>query len=581
MNQPPTVAKTTPPLDSPDSSGLGVSWTVSDLQRRADPVHPHFQIRGELGQGGMGKVYKAYDPRLERELALKIILPTAFSFEARRRLEAEAKILAKLPAEHFVQIFERDTTPMSDGTNAIYIAMELCHGGGLEDAIRENPPTVSQSIALVAKLARAMAEAHAKGIIHRDLKPGNILLVNSSDSRFDKPKIADFGLARELGKDNGTNPGAIMGTPSYMAPEQAEGRDVERPADVWALGVILYRLLSQQLPFTGDSTMKVLQAIGCTEPKPLCELVPGLPPVIGEIVRDCLKKAPADRSTMTELAQRLETYLAERQQVTQAVAPIHGPSRRMTFGMVLAIALLVGCGLWMWVSWRPKAKEGGTGDEVREAVSGGQVSGQPKANESGTGENAPSPIQVRALRVNLFRPEQDGDLPVGEIGNEVTKTRFGDVVTIEVELSQECYFYVVALNTDGKEQLLWPAGESEVPTKSKQARMPLRSPTTGKDQRFKLNDNVDGGLQAFAVLASTQPLQSWRKWRVGRPTKWQIWPAGLNVWQADVKGSYPIVRGKRGLEDREGPSLSSVCEGYTGDGVEVVELLAFPVGAKQ
>ena len=197
------------------------------------PQMPGYEILGELGRGGMGVVYKASQHGLGRPVALKMVLSGAHAGAAdlaRFRIEAEA--IARLQHPNIVQIHE-----VGEHGGLPFFSLEYCGGGSLEDRLQGTPLTPREAAALVERLARAMHAAHEKGVLHRDLKPANVLLTEDGT-----PKVTDFGLAKKLDEAGQTASGAVMGTPSYMAPEQAGGRSHEiGPAcDVYALGAILY-----------------------------------------------------------------------------------------------------------------------------------------------------------------------------------------------------------------------------------------------------------------------------------------------------------------------------------------------------
>ena len=268
---------------------------------------PGFDIFGELGRGGMGVVYKARQLRLNRIVALKMILAGGHSgAEGVERFRAEAESVARLQHPNIVQVFE-----VGEHAGLPFIALEFVEGGALDRTLDGTPWAPLRAARLVETLARAVHEAHRRGVVHRDLKPANILLTADGT-----PKVTDFGLAKRLDVEGGqTQSGAIMGTPSYMAPEQAGHKaGVIGPAtDVYALGAIFYELLTGRPPFKASTPLDtVIQVVG-EEPVPPSRLQPGLDRDAETICLTCLEKDPARRySTAEALAADLDLYLAGR-----------------------------------------------------------------------------------------------------------------------------------------------------------------------------------------------------------------------------------------------------------------------------
>jgi WD40 repeat protein len=258
------------------------------------PTFDGYEVLGVLGRGGMGIVYLARQLRLNRLCALKTILIGGHaSDEAMARFLAEAEAVARLRHPNIVQIFH-----IADQDGVPYLELEHVEGGSLAGQLDGTPRPALEAARLVQTLARAMHEAHRQGIIHRDLKPANVLLAADGT-----PKVTDFGVAKCLDTDGGlTRTDSILGSPSYMAPEQADGRarDVGPAADVYALGAILYELLTGRPPFQGASLLQVLDQVRSVEPVPPTRLVPGLPRDLETICLTCLRKEPARRYASAE-----------------------------------------------------------------------------------------------------------------------------------------------------------------------------------------------------------------------------------------------------------------------------------------
>jgi tetratricopeptide (TPR) repeat protein len=269
------------------------------------PAVPGYEVLAELGRGGMGVVYQARQKSLKRLVALKMIRSGAYAgTEERQRFLREAEAVASLQHPNIVQIHEIGT---HDGLS--YFSLEFVDGGTLAGKLGDKPLLAEDASRLVETLARAVAHAHQRGIIHRDLKPANVLL--SADGT---PKVTDFGLAKQLQAEAGqTQSGAILGTPSYMAPEQASGqtRDVGPPTDVYALGAILYEALTGRPPFRAATVLETLQQVRAQDPTPPRALNPKVPRDLETICLKCLRKEPAGRySSALALAQDLERFVA-------------------------------------------------------------------------------------------------------------------------------------------------------------------------------------------------------------------------------------------------------------------------------
>ena len=247
------------------------------------PRIPGYEILEVLGRGGMGVVYKAVHLRLNRAVALKMLLAGAFATRAeRQRFSREAEVVAKLRHPNIVQVHD-----VGDLDGRPYFTMEFVEGGSLAELIAGTPRPARQAAELMATLADAMEAAHRGGIVHRDLKPSNVLLTADGT-----PKIGDFGLARHLEVGPSlTQSGAAVGTPSYMAPEQARGKSGEAgpAADIYALGAMLYELLTGRPPFRAESAAETLHQVITRDPVPPSRLNAKVPAGPG----DDLPEVPA------------------------------------------------------------------------------------------------------------------------------------------------------------------------------------------------------------------------------------------------------------------------------------------------
>jgi WD40 repeat protein len=313
---------------------------------------PGYEILGELGRGGMGVVYQARQQGLNRLVALKMILGGAHAGgQDQARFRAEAEAVAKLQHPHIVQIYE-----VGEIDGLPFFSLEFVDGGTLDRRLQGTPQPARQAAALVETLARAVHYAHERGIIHRDLKPANILL-QKEESRQEHqpsslllPKITDFGLAKRLDSQVGqTASGAIVGTPSYMAPEQAGGqpKQIGPAADVYALGAILYELLTGRPPFRAETPLDTVLQVLTDEPVPPTRLQPRTPRDLETIALKCLRKEIGQRyASAQDLADDLRRFLDDepiRARPLGAVARCWRWCRRrpVVAGLSAAVVLLV------------------------------------------------------------------------------------------------------------------------------------------------------------------------------------------------------------------------------------------------
>jgi WD40 repeat protein/tRNA A-37 threonylcarbamoyl transferase component Bud32 len=304
---------------------------------------PGFVIVAELGKGGMGVVYKAEQIDLKRVVALKMIRAADdATAQERDRFRAEAESLARLRHPNIVSIYE-----VGEHQGRPFFSLEYLEGGSLNHKLAGNPQPPNEAAALVEKLAAAVEAAHRANIVHRDLKPANILLTAAGE-----PKITDFGLAKQLDVDRGqTRSGAIMGTPSYMAPEQAKGlgKEVGPGADIYALGVILYEMLTGRPPFKGATPVDTLLQVAQDEPVPPSQLLKKIPVDLETICLKCLRKEPAQRyGSAGELARELRSFLEGRPIQARPIGAweraLKWSKRRPAAAALLAVSVLATLG---------------------------------------------------------------------------------------------------------------------------------------------------------------------------------------------------------------------------------------------
>jgi len=266
-----------------------------------------YQIADEIGEGGMAVVYQAYQPQLERWVAIKILEATqAGGEEFLARFRREARAIAALRHPNILTIYD-----YGEERGIAYIVMEYVPGGTLKARLSGQCMEWPDTAALIVPVGRALAYAHSQGIVHRDVKPANILL-----ARPDWPLLADFGLVKLIGHKRGiTRPGMSIGTPAYLSPEQASGEEIDHRSDIYGLGLVLYELLTGCLPFEAKSPIDMMLRRLQEPPTPPRQLNPRISPRLEAIILRALARDPAARHPT------METLINELSQVTRVPAP--------------------------------------------------------------------------------------------------------------------------------------------------------------------------------------------------------------------------------------------------------------------
>ncbi len=303
-----------------------------------------YRVLKELGRGGMGAVYLAEDPLLKRRVALKVMLPHVAGDAARARFLREARAVAALKHDHVVTVYQA-----GEENDVPFLAMELLAGKTLDDWLRpDRRATPTQVLAIGRQIAEGLAAAHAAGLVHRDVKPANVWL----EAPKGRVKLLDFGLARGAGGgDPGlTGAGDILGTPAYMAPEQARGQPLDHRCDLFSLGCVLYRMATGRVPFQGDSAYAVIVAVASEEPVPPRVVNPDVPPALEAFILSLLAKEPADRPASAVAALAEMRRVATQLDATEKLPPGDAEtiewrgkprgSKRFVIAGVVVVALL-------------------------------------------------------------------------------------------------------------------------------------------------------------------------------------------------------------------------------------------------
>jgi serine/threonine protein kinase len=469
------------------------------------PQLPGYEILGELGRGGMGVVYKARQTSLNRLVALKMVLPGAFtSATAAQRFRQEAQSAGGLDHPGIVPIHE-----VGEHQGHHYYTMAFIDGPSLTGWVRSRGvPPLAEALRIARGAAEAVEHAHRRGILHRDLKPDNILL--DADGRV---RITDFGLSKQLGdgRPELTHSGQILGTPHYMAPEQALGKQqaLGPPTDVYALGGVLYFLLTGRAPFSADSMAEMLCKVVHDVPESPSASA-AIPTAVEAVCLRCLEKDPARRyATAADLARalaELETAPAGDGPVGAArpvsdnlPAPSRPPSAPVMTPLPVAAPSAPGRGRGLWVAAALVLVLGGAGVVTYVLLP------RPKGvHAAADGEPAaPPPPQVAAaFAAGPLR--HDFPLKASLLGGRtdkegVVRIKEGDGVRVQVELGRDANVYLWTVGADGTAVQLFPhQGERETLCKKD---VPRALPGEG----FELGARP-GGREQIRVVASTQPL---------------------------------------------------------------------------
>ncbi len=318
-----------------------------------------YEIRSPLGAGGMGEVYRAHDPRLNREVAIKVLPASLTSDPDRlRRFEQEARAAAALNHPNILVVYQMAT---HDGLS--YMVSELLEGETLRERLRHGPIPLRKAIDYEVQIAHGLAAAHDKGIVHRDLKPENLFL--TKDGRV---KILDFGLAKltqpkdDSGQMNtltqGTDPGMVVGTAGYMSPEQVRGKAADHRSDIFAFGTILYETVTGKQTFRKPTSAETMSAILNEEPQAISQLTPSVPPGLERVARRCLEKAPEQRfQSASDLAFALEALSdsAITSPTGIQAQESNKPKRRIAVAAVVAVIVLAAAAALAYFRMQPQA----------------------------------------------------------------------------------------------------------------------------------------------------------------------------------------------------------------------------------
>lgn len=571
----------------PDPTGflqqlLAPADRESDLGRLGD-----YRILGVLGHGGMGVVLKAEDPALHRTVALKVMRPeVAAGARSKDRFLREARSAAAVEHPRVVVIHQ-----VGEWKNAPFLVMPLMSGQSLGSRMKNGPPILLvDALRFVREAADGLAAAHAKGLTHRDVKPDNIWLEDTVEGTH--VRLLDFGLARAEESEPLTRTGAVVGTPFYMAPEQAAGEPVDARADLFSLGCVLYQLLTGKRPFSGPNLMAVLSSLASGQPAPPSDVASSIPPPLSDLTMRLLEKSPARRpASATEVSAELRRYESEladcpatvlvepRTPIATAVQPASAQRAPRTMHAATQLQLgrgtLVGCTISATLSVlvaigfminigapsRPSFSVVTSAIPPKDTPippATGPVSMPPTVITS----PRPEPLRVIALEVRHFSKTPAGDVLQGLLGHQTFSPLQGDRVQVTAKLSKTGYAYLIAFRPDGVVDLCFPASDQTPPPLADNPRYPLADGM----KAYGLNEGA--GLWVFAVVASDNPLPAYRVWlqhhfndkppwkAVPKPPTGIVWwdDGVANVDHISANGVAHVLRGKD--ETLEGPAAT-------------------------
>ncbi|HVW01367.1 MAG TPA: serine/threonine-protein kinase, partial [Planctomycetaceae bacterium] len=421
-----------------------------------------YEIMGVLGRGGFGIVLKGHDRALDRNVAIKVLDPSAASLAAaRERFAREARAMAAISHEHVVPVYAVDTH-----AGLPFFVMEYVAGGSLERRLtREGHFDVVSIVRIGLQMAQALAAAHQQGLVHRDIKPGNVLL----DRGIERVRVADFGLARVANDVSSTRSGFLAGTPQYMAPEQVRGESCDAQSDLFSLGSVMYALCTGHAPFRAETVYGVMQRIVNDEPRPIREQNPLVPPWLAGFIGRLMEKDRARRFiSAEEVGQILQSELAHLQNPSVVHEPVRPwlPRRRAarkrtiwiaTGGGSVIVAAMAAAAIWHGQRPAvPAPMSSSTGTPISSA-SAGEVARVPLWNADGLTEARKSVDEFDAL----LHSAEDG-APLDSWMQQVTDLQT-DLEAIRSELEQE--LAPLAANTE-------PDPAPNVETKSAPTKIP-------------------------------------------------------------------------------------------------------------
>jgi tRNA A-37 threonylcarbamoyl transferase component Bud32 len=509
----------------------------------------NYRVLEVLGEGGMGMVLRAVDPTLHREVALKVMKPSiAADDSARERFLREARAAARLEHERIVAIYQVDEAPVG-ASKVLFLAMPLLRGESLESLLQRQPRLPCAELLRIAReIAEGLAVAHAAGLVHRDIKPANIWLRAAApgepgaSTTGGRVQILDFGLARaERYEGELTQAGQVLGTPAYMAPEQAEGQPVDGRCDLFSLGCVLYRMTTGLLPFPGKNVMSILRSLATQNPKPPSQLDPAIPVALSELVMRLLAKDPGQRPASArevvealralecsqpsgifgaetaslpgvgirtgKIPQRTDTGVMVPEGLPDLRPAKPARSRGLLIGVSVGVVGLVAVGVAAWALLSGGDRNSSDAATVQHpGLTATQRLGKdpldPTKEEPLTGK--------MAVRIWSDPPDRKKGLVISRERNGAVPVCEDEMIMVEVAMNKPAYLYLVWVDGKGLVTPLYPWNRNvldiqdiAVPPPQQQPQHLLRNPP--RDRSGWVLDNTPG-LDTILLLANPTPL---------------------------------------------------------------------------
>jgi len=511
-----------------------------------------FKLLGVLGEGGFGTVFRAEDKELRRKVALKVLHARALARPgAQESFLAEARALAAVQHDNVVPVFQ-----VGREHGQPFLAMPLLGGETLASRLEREGALPTDEVRRIGReISAGLAAIHAKGLVHRDLKPGNIWLEAGSG----RVKVLDLGLAH----DPLATGDSIAGTPPYMSPEQAEGKELDFRSDLFSLGTVLYECASGRRPFSGDSISETLRSVREVTPPSATRANPGVPGEVSSLIERLHRKDPIERPSS---ANQVETLLRNYEAPVQPYTALPVPRSRRGLFVALAVSVVI-VPLLSYLAWsasRPK---------------------QPIDSGPTPPPVVIDPLRVLALEVKHFAMLNDKDVaPRGTMGKESFGATLGDEFEVRARLSRPAFAYMIVFRPDGKDEVLYPQDAAEVPAKTDSPVYPSKK----REDRYVMEEG--SGLWLIAMVVSDESLPSYRDWRAahqGNPWEPAKGKADL-VWYDDGqlldtlgKGREPNRGERASKSSNEKAPIVNVVDWLREQSKGTVSAVAFTVEAKR